>query len=322
MSSNPNAELMETTYNLYDAGGRFRDNYPRHPRGQDELRPRRHDRRTTSVRVRRGREYSAHRSRRTARRRRLGTKPKNDTQGTRPGTCQSPPYSRGNYPRQCRRSPSGNAGEKRRLMNVRRVRPNVTRTGRTPGDRDRCGTSGRMVRARQTGMDQEARTRGGHRAGTRRGGHRRRDGADRLEDPAVARTQTAGNDSRYSTPKGLPSWPTAHAATLGRCTRSPRARPDREARHSSRPGGGSNGTTQSELSVVIDRGRRREIVRALDLDWLVDDTLSNCCTAQLETGARAIWIEPNPDPQERVEAEFAGCVIAASLEEAVAVIDG
>ena len=77
-----------------------------------------------------------------------------------------------------------------------------------------------------------------------------------------------------------------------------------------------------ELSVVVDRGRRREIVRALDLDWLVDDTLSNCCTAQLETGARAIWIEPNPDPQERVEAEFAGCVIAASLEEAVAVIDG
>ena len=39
-----------------------------------------------------------------------------------------------------------------------------------------------------------------------------------------------------------------------------------------------------ELSVVIDRGKRRKIVRALDLDWLVDDTLSNCCTAQ--TGNR------------------------------------
>ena len=28
MSSNPNAELMETTYNLYAADGRFRNNYP------------------------------------------------------------------------------------------------------------------------------------------------------------------------------------------------------------------------------------------------------------------------------------------------------
>ena len=28
MSNNPNAELMETTYNLYDADGRFRNNYP------------------------------------------------------------------------------------------------------------------------------------------------------------------------------------------------------------------------------------------------------------------------------------------------------
>ena len=77
-----------------------------------------------------------------------------------------------------------------------------------------------------------------------------------------------------------------------------------------------------ELSVVVDRGRRREIVRALDLDWLVDDTLANCCTAQLETAATGIWITQNPERHERIEAEASGCVIAASLEEAVAVIDG
>ena len=77
-----------------------------------------------------------------------------------------------------------------------------------------------------------------------------------------------------------------------------------------------------ELSVVVDRGKRRDIVRALDLDWLVDDTLANCCTAQLETGATAIWITRNPERHERIEAQAAGCVVAASLEEAVAVIDG
>ena len=76
-----------------------------------------------------------------------------------------------------------------------------------------------------------------------------------------------------------------------------------------------------ELSVV-DRGRRRDQVRALDLDWLVDDTLSNCGTAQLETSATGISIEPHPGRQQRVEAQAAGCVIAASLEEAIAVIDG
>ena len=78
----------------------------------------------------------------------------------------------------------------------------------------------------------------------------------------------------------------------------------------------------AELSVIVECGGRRDIVRALDLDWLVDDTLENCCTAQLETNARGIWIEPRPTRDGRVTAEAAGCVTAASLEEAIAVIDG
>ena len=35
-----------------------------------------------------------------------------------------------------------------------------------------------------------------------------------------------------------------------------------------------------ELSVVVECGRRRDLVRVLNLDWLVDDTLDNCIAAQ------------------------------------------
>ena len=76
-----------------------------------------------------------------------------------------------------------------------------------------------------------------------------------------------------------------------------------------------------ELSVVIECGIRRDLVHALNLDWLVDDRLDHCVAAQLETSATGIWIEPHPAGEERAAAEAAGCVIAASLEEAVAVID-
>ena len=78
----------------------------------------------------------------------------------------------------------------------------------------------------------------------------------------------------------------------------------------------------AELSVVVECGRRRDLVRALNLDWLVDDTVENCITAQLETSAAGIWIEAQPTREKRATAEFAGCAIAVSLEEAVAVIDG
>ena len=77
----------------------------------------------------------------------------------------------------------------------------------------------------------------------------------------------------------------------------------------------------TELSVVIDRGSRVEIARALELDWLIDDTLEHCTAAQLETSTRSIWIAPEPEREERAEAAFTGCTIAASLEEAVAMID-
>ena len=64
-----------------------------------------------------------------------------------------------------------------------------------------------------------------------------------------------------------------------------------------------------------------EIARGLELDWFVDDTLEQCCAVQLETSAVAIWIAATPSLEDRVAAESAGCVIAASLEEAIAVID-
>ena len=76
-----------------------------------------------------------------------------------------------------------------------------------------------------------------------------------------------------------------------------------------------------ELSVITDRGKRVEIARELELDWFVDDTLEQCCAVQLETSAVAIWIAATPSLEDRVAAESAGCVIAASLEEAIAVID-
>ena len=76
-----------------------------------------------------------------------------------------------------------------------------------------------------------------------------------------------------------------------------------------------------ELSVIVDRGKRVEIARGLELDWFVDDTLEQCCAVQLETSAVAIWIAATPSLEDRVAAESAGCVIAASLEEAIAVID-
>ena len=63
----------------------------------------------------------------------------------------------------------------------------------------------------------------------------------------------------------------------------------------------------TELSVVIDRGRRVEIARALELDWLIDDTLEHCTAAQLETSTRSIWIGPEPEREERAEAAFTGC---------------
>ena len=95
MSSNPSAELMETTYNLYDADGRFRNNYPSIPEAKMDCDPgdtivERH-----AVRVRRGRRYRAHRRRTTTRRRRLGTTPRR--------TRQSPPDSGDDYPQQDRR---------------------------------------------------------------------------------------------------------------------------------------------------------------------------------------------------------------------------
>ena len=76
-----------------------------------------------------------------------------------------------------------------------------------------------------------------------------------------------------------------------------------------------------ELSVIVDRGKRVEIARGLELDWFVDDTLEQCCAVQLETSAVAIWIAATPSREGRVAAESAGCVIAASLEEAIAAID-
>ena len=76
-----------------------------------------------------------------------------------------------------------------------------------------------------------------------------------------------------------------------------------------------------ELSVIVDRGKRVEVARGLELDWFVDDTLEQCCAVQLETSAVAIWIGSTPIGEGRVATESAGCVIVASLEEAIAVID-
>ena len=73
--------------------------------------------------------------------------------------------------------------------------------------------------------------------------------------------------------------------------------------------------------MITDRGRRVNIGRGLELDWFVDDTLEQCCAVQLETSAVAIWIAATPSLEDRVAAESAGCVIAASLEKAIAVID-
>ena len=73
--------------------------------------------------------------------------------------------------------------------------------------------------------------------------------------------------------------------------------------------------------MIVDRGKRVEIARGLELDWFVDDTLEQYCAVQLETSAVAIWIAATPSREDRVAAESTGCVIAGSLEEAIAVID-
>lgn len=76
-----------------------------------------------------------------------------------------------------------------------------------------------------------------------------------------------------------------------------------------------------ELSVVIDPGNRAAIARALALDWVIDDTLEQCCHTTLETPARAIWIAPEPSTEQLRETEFAGCDQAANLSAAIDIIE-
>ena len=62
-----------------------------------------------------------------------------------------------------------------------------------------------------------------------------------------------------------------------------------------------------ELSVIVDRRKRVEIARGLELDWFVDDTLEQCCAVQLETSAVAIWIAATPRLEGHVATESRLC---------------
>ena len=76
-----------------------------------------------------------------------------------------------------------------------------------------------------------------------------------------------------------------------------------------------------ELSPVMNPdGRRARIAAALELDWLIDDTLDNCRTTALETDTRAIWIA-SPEEEEADIRTVPNLSVRENLSKAIELID-
>lgn len=74
------------------------------------------------------------------------------------------------------------------------------------------------------------------------------------------------------------------------------------------------------LSVVVEPGNRAAVVRALMLDWLIDDTLRQLHCDGAGTDARVIWVAADPTDEDLRKAGHARCEHAESLDHAVSII--
>jgi phosphoglycolate phosphatase-like HAD superfamily hydrolase len=74
-------------------------------------------------------------------------------------------------------------------------------------------------------------------------------------------------------------------------------------------------------SVIVTRGGRGTLARALHLDYLVDDTAQNCVDVVSDSKARALLVDRTGDPRTADNARKLGIAVVASAGEALDVLE-
>ena len=74
-------------------------------------------------------------------------------------------------------------------------------------------------------------------------------------------------------------------------------------------------------SVITHAGSRGRLAAALELDFLVDDTLQHCVDAVSESAATPILVDADPDRTTEVNARRLGIELCAGLAESLALIE-
>ncbi len=74
-------------------------------------------------------------------------------------------------------------------------------------------------------------------------------------------------------------------------------------------------------SVVVTRGARGKLARALGLDYLVDDTAKNCVDVVADAKARVLLVDRSGDPRVAGNARKLGVAVVASAGKALDVLE-
>ena len=74
-------------------------------------------------------------------------------------------------------------------------------------------------------------------------------------------------------------------------------------------------------SVVVHSGSRGRLAAALELDFLIDDTVQNCVDAVSESRARPILVDPEADPVTEANARRLGILVCTGPGESLDVIE-
>ncbi len=74
-------------------------------------------------------------------------------------------------------------------------------------------------------------------------------------------------------------------------------------------------------SVIVTRGGRGTLARALHLDYLVDDTAQNCVDVVSDSKARALLVDRTGDPRTADNARRLGIAVVASASDALDVLE-